>query len=82
MSSTRAKSMSMSRRNPISTWLCPSLEVEVIFSTPCTRPAASSTGRVMARWIASGEAPFHRVDTVRVGRSTSGMASIFSLGRA
>ena len=33
-------------------------------------------GKVIARWMALGEAPFHRVETVSDGRSTSGMAGM------
>ena len=39
-------------------------------------------GRVSARWIDLGEAPFQLLEMVRLGRATSGMASTCNFGTA
>ena len=78
--SRRAKSMLTSRRKEISTVELPARLVDSIFWTPWTSCTASSMGIVMARCTACGEAPFQPVVTVRVGRLTSGTASIFKRG--
>ncbi len=79
---SRAKSMSISRRNSTSTTDSPARLVDLTDSIPCTLRTASSIGRVMDRCIALGEAPCQRVITVSDGRSTSGIASISIRGMA
>jgi hypothetical protein len=57
-------------------------EEESISSTPWQPATAPSIGRVTARWIALGEAPFHEVTIDSSGNSLSGIASMSRWGTA
>ena len=81
-SSSRAYSTFTSRRNETSTSERPGELRATTFSTPCTRRTASSTGTVMARCTATGEAPVQEVWIVSPGSSTSGIDSTRRRGKA
>ncbi len=74
-SSSRAKSMSVSRSN--STWMfaLPACDVDVIFSTPATCWISPSSGDVTNASTASGEEPGQSVCTDSCGSCVSGSSS-------